>query len=572
VQSQVCIPIALVLNCSIRSQPEGERLDIKLLAPRSSWFWPFSRSVAARVVDTQRLLNQESSLTPQDRLKAQLQNGPCSNLQMVQLEFATEEKEKAQEWAKSLMLLAYPGFNPYRKLKVLVNPIGGPGHALRIFEKEARPILEAAGCTLDVSVTQHRNHGTEIVQALPLNSGFDSIVCVSGDGMIYEVLNGLAQRSDANEAMRMPVAPIPAGSGNAIAHNILGPAKSVDLITLACLNIIKGKEMLMNVCTITQPNEILSSHTNGTSSYTNGSTSHENGTKKDSSSTDQSNDSKSYTLHYTFLSQAIGLMADLDLGTESIRALGDVRFLLGYLRGVIFNRECPVDIYVKFGKQGTIEKQEMRRRMLQTVLNGAHPQSESDGDLIESPRYLRNGAVTDPLPEEASIPIVDLRDPSWFNPLLEKKGKGKTQPNNDPDQWYRIQEPSSVVYAGKIPHVAKDALAFPYANPGDDCVDLYIHLLNGGRSGLIRTVLASDTGRQVYDPSMVYMKVETYRIVPRLKAGDSRLIQGGLVSIDGERRPYSSYQVEVHPSLRLRVLSMYGTWCIPDVPPPTTSS
>ena len=35
----------------------------------------------------------------------------------------------------------------------------------------------------------------------------------------------------------------------------------------------------------------------------------------------------------SFMSQALGLMADLDLGTEHLRWMGDVRFMLGFLYG-----------------------------------------------------------------------------------------------------------------------------------------------------------------------------------------------------------------------------------------------
>jgi sphingosine kinase len=36
---------------------------------------------------------------------------------------------------------------------------------------------------------------------------------------------------------------------------------------------------------------------------------------------------------YSFMSQALGLMADLDIGTENLRWMGDTRFLVGLLRG-----------------------------------------------------------------------------------------------------------------------------------------------------------------------------------------------------------------------------------------------
>jgi sphingosine kinase len=35
----------------------------------------------------------------------------------------------------------------------------------------------------------------------------------------------------------------------------------------------------------------------------------------------------------SFMSQALGLMADLDIGTEHLRWMGDARFMVGFLRG-----------------------------------------------------------------------------------------------------------------------------------------------------------------------------------------------------------------------------------------------
>lgn len=35
----------------------------------------------------------------------------------------------------------------------------------------------------------------------------------------------------------------------------------------------------------------------------------------------------------SFMSQALGLMADLDIGTENLRWMGETRFMYGLLRG-----------------------------------------------------------------------------------------------------------------------------------------------------------------------------------------------------------------------------------------------
>eukprot|EP00897_Mesotaenium_endlicherianum_P004106 jgi/Mesen1/3723/ME000202S02813 len=55
-------------------------------------------------------------------------------------------------------------------------------------------------------------------------SAYDGIVCVSGDGVVTEVLNGLLERSDWQEAVKTPVGHIPAGSGNALAKSLLDSA------------------------------------------------------------------------------------------------------------------------------------------------------------------------------------------------------------------------------------------------------------------------------------------------------------------------------------------------------------
>ena len=42
----------------------------------------------------------------------------------------------------------------------------------------------------------------------------------------------------------------------------------------------------------------------------------------------------------SFMSQSLGLMADLDLDTEHLRWMGDTRFMYGMVRGRKFFRYC----------------------------------------------------------------------------------------------------------------------------------------------------------------------------------------------------------------------------------------
>ena len=51
---------------------------------------------------------------------------------------------------------------------------------------------------------------------------YDAVITVSGDGLIHEVMNGLAHHEDPARALATPVAPIPTGTGNGLALNLLG--------------------------------------------------------------------------------------------------------------------------------------------------------------------------------------------------------------------------------------------------------------------------------------------------------------------------------------------------------------
>ena len=56
---------------------------------------------------------------------------------------------------------------------------------------------------------------------------------VSGDGLIYEVVNGLMQHEKWEQAIKLPLGCLPGGSGNALAAALLYAAKYVHIVMLA---------------------------------------------------------------------------------------------------------------------------------------------------------------------------------------------------------------------------------------------------------------------------------------------------------------------------------------------------
>lgn len=147
---------------------------------------------------------------------------------------------------------------------VFVNPFGGKRRALKIYKSKVEPIFRVAGVQVELIVTERANHARDLLQDLNVNlKHFDGFVCVGGDGMFAELLNGLlvrAQREadvdfNATESRlvqpQAPVGVIPAGSTDAVAFGVSG---TNDPVTSA-LHILFGRRVDIDVSAIHSPTE-----------------------------------------------------------------------------------------------------------------------------------------------------------------------------------------------------------------------------------------------------------------------------------------------------------------------------
>lgn len=71
---------------------------------------------------------------------------------------------------------------------------------------------------------EYSGHARDLVKKLDLNL-YSGIVAASGDGLVFEVINGLGSRDDWQSAVRMPIGHLPCGSGNAFISSIIHCAK-----------------------------------------------------------------------------------------------------------------------------------------------------------------------------------------------------------------------------------------------------------------------------------------------------------------------------------------------------------
>lgn len=233
------------------------------------------------------------------------QHSSKNDVSVTSLHYPLTEKEKpaTEAWSQKLLELAYNTAQRRKRLKVLVNPFGGKGAASNLYKTYAAPIFAAARCQVDVQTTEYRGHAIEIAEQLDLDA-YDAIVCCSGDGLPYEVFNGLGKRPNGREALaKMAVALLPCGSGNGMTWNCLG----TESVSIASLAIIKALRTPLDLVSVSQKN----------------------------------------TRTLSFLSQSFGIVADSDLGTDNIRWMGAQRFTYGFLVRLMQRTIYPCDLAIK---------------------------------------------------------------------------------------------------------------------------------------------------------------------------------------------------------------------------------
>ncbi|CBX92315.1 similar to sphingoid long chain base kinase [Plenodomus lingam JN3] len=260
----------------------------------------------------------------------------------------------SEAWIEKLLDRAYGVSQRRKRVKVLINPFGGQGGALKIYHKSIAPIFAAARCELDVEKTQHNGHGVEIAQNLDIEA-YDVVACASGDGIPHEVWNGLGKRPDAARALvKIAVAQLPCGSGNAMSLNFNG----TDDPSLATLAVVKGLRTPLDLASITQGNR--------------------------------------RTL--SFLSQSVGIVAETDLATEHLRWMGSARFTWGFLVRLISQTIYPADIAVKVENSTKPSVRDAYRAQASkpTRATDDRPIPATDAGLPA----LKYGTINDPLPSE----------------------------------------------------------------------------------------------------------------------------------------------------------------------------
>ncbi|KAL7301210.1 hypothetical protein TKK_0006177 [Trichogramma kaykai] len=187
-----------------------------------------------------------------------------------------------------------------KKLLVMLNPKSGPGRSRESFQRRVHPILSEADLTYDVFITRHSDYARDFVRTRDL-SQWSGLVLVGGDGIVFEAINGLLQRPDWDvwtSGAVWPIAVIPCGSGNGLAKSIAhskGEPYDQNPMLISSLSVVRRQTSRMDLVRIETRKQVL----------------------------------------YSFLSVGWGLLADIDIESERLRAIGGQRFTVWSLARLI---------------------------------------------------------------------------------------------------------------------------------------------------------------------------------------------------------------------------------------------
>ncbi|XP_014405974.1 PREDICTED: sphingosine kinase 2 isoform X4 [Myotis brandtii] len=459
------------------------------------------------------------------------------------------------------------------RLLLLVNPFGGRGLAWQLCKNHVLPMISEAGLSFNLIQTERQNHARELVQGLSL-SEWDGIVTVSGDGLLYEVLNGLLDRPDWEEAMKTPVGILPCGSGNALAgavnqHGGFEQALGIDLLLNCSLLLCRGGCRPLDLLSVTLA---------------------------------------SGSRCFSFLSVAWGFVSDVDIQSERFRALGSARFTLGTVlglatlhtyRGRISYLPATVEPASPAPAHGLPRaKSELTLAPVPARTVAHSPLHRSVSDL---PLSLPQPALTSPDSPEP-LPVLSLNgggpelardwggagdpplspDPllpsppgsprsALLSPITEgapempaSSGLLPPTPDGDPvaistggppdhllpplgtplpPGWVTLEGDFVLMLAISPSHLGADLVAVPHARFDDGLVHLC--WVRGGisRAALLRLFLAMERGSHfsLGCPQLGYAAARAFRLEP--------LTPRGVLTVDGEQVEYGPLQAQVHPGL-----------------------
>ena len=396
------------------------------------------------------------------------------------------------------------------RILLLSNPKGGKGNAPKYTQEIVLPLIKDRNINYDLLVTLRANQASHFVKNFPsLLQRYSSIAIVSGDGLVYEIYQGLMARPDWEYACKLPIAIIPGGSGNGLAKSVTHfqnkkIASDWDYVKHCATNLVDGTPRPMDMsCIQTSTGET----------------------------------------HLSFLSFSWGFAAEIDIESEKIRFLGGARFSVWSLYALLKMGSSKARLSYKAAKNGKNNRKESNDHTFSRVrkrLEGSETSTETN---VSSDTGIEDRSCTNlegldncnkfPLSREVSINNTKLKD------ILREPYFCTDEDSTK--EWTVTEDKFVMVMAVSKPWMAKDICTAPQFEGLDDGVIWLLMVRKGiSRIRMLQVMMSFWDGSHTQYPEAEMVPVTAFRLEP--------LAEKGIMMVDGEVIESGPIQAEILPS------------------------
>jgi len=371
-----------------------------------------------------------------------------------------------------------------KPLLVFVNPASGIGISTRLWDAIARKVLcEDANHVVELVRTTRQDHALDLIKGhADLVAAYKGIVIVSGDGLVYEVVQGLMGRRDWPRCARhLPLGVIPGGSGNGMAKSLTFASGLPHSVCAAAVVVAKMKTVPLDVSVV----DLF-----------------------------KSKDAPPERV-YSVLSLEWGMIADVDIGSEAMRWAGSARFMVQFLKNLANPRKYGARL--SFLPAGGAPADKLPTSSSSPGLQAPRNYWDLHPELVDS--------------ADADPPACHLVPPD-----------ASTEPGKE---WVTIEDRFTNMWNCNVAWMAEDAHVAPHSQPGDGWLQLQYIRDNGpqriNRRGMVSYVLGVEKGAHIKLKCVETTPTLAYRLeLKQLDEGG----KPGIVAIDGELVECSMLQME----------------------------
>ncbi|XP_051988921.1 sphingosine kinase 1-like [Xyrauchen texanus] len=372
-----------------------------------------------------------------------------------------------------------------RDVMVLVNPQSGRGQAMALYNGHVQRMLSEADIPHKLVITEHQNHARDLVRSADLTQ-WSAVVILSGDGLLFEVVNGLMDREDWEKAIQTPVGILPGGSGNALAASVhhysrAPPVWGEDLLLSCGFLLCKGLISKLDLVSIRLSSGLRL---------------------------------------FSFLAFAWGFVADVDIESEQFRQIGAYRFLLSTLV-----RIASLRIYQgKLAYLPAEDESESNAASFSTPGSSLQTQQTLDN---QTPNNCTERNTAEQTPVDSVGQLVDHLLVPLDQPV--------------PQEWTVVKEQDFVLVLAMFQsYLGEDVQSAPDARADDGLIHLFYVTAGISRPTLLRLFRAMQSGTHLdYGcPHLMYRRARALRLEP--------LTRLGIMTVDGEEVEYGPIQAQVH--------------------------